>query len=86
LVAPTRLQDDRMDAARKTYLTPLVESGGRMRAVIQRVVKATVEVERNAVGQIGPGLLVYLGVGKDDSDRDAEFMADKLVNLRRRGG
>jgi D-tyrosyl-tRNA(Tyr) deacylase len=53
-----------------------------MRAVIQRVSHAKVEVEGQLVGQIGPGLLVYLGVGKDDSATDAEFMADKLVNLR----
>ncbi len=53
-----------------------------MRAVIQRVSQAKVEVEGNTIGQIGPGLLVYLGVGKGDTDKDAEFMADKLVNLR----
>lgn len=53
-----------------------------MRAVIQRVSQAKVEVDRQTVGQIGRGLLVYLGVGKDDSEKDAAFMADKLVNLR----
>jgi D-tyrosyl-tRNA(Tyr) deacylase len=53
-----------------------------MRAVIQRVSQAKVEVEGNAIGQIGPGLLVYLGVGKGDTETDAAFMADKLVNLR----
>jgi D-aminoacyl-tRNA deacylase len=53
-----------------------------MRAVIQRVSEAKVDVGDEAIGQIGPGLLVYLGVGKDDGDKDAEFMADKLVNLR----
>jgi D-tyrosyl-tRNA(Tyr) deacylase len=53
-----------------------------MRAVIQRVSHAKVDVEGQTIGQIGPGLLVYLGVGKDDSATDAEFMADKLVNLR----
>jgi len=53
-----------------------------MRAVIQRVSSASVEVNGNIVGQIGKGLLVYLSVGKDDSDTDAEFMAEKLVNLR----
>jgi len=56
--------------------------GGQMRAVIQRVTEAKVEVQGNAIGNIGPGLLVYLGVGKDDTEKDAEFMADKLVNLR----
>jgi D-tyrosyl-tRNA(Tyr) deacylase len=53
-----------------------------MRAVIQRVTSATVEVNGQVVGQIGRGLLVYLGVGKTDSDSDAAFMAEKLINLR----
>ncbi len=53
-----------------------------MRAVIQRVSSATVEVDGQVVGQIGRGLLVYLGVGRGDSDSDAEFMAEKLANLR----
>jgi len=53
-----------------------------MRAVIQRVLEATVKVNDKLVGQIGKGLLVYLGVGKEDGLKDAEFIADKLVNLR----
>ncbi|MDA8424911.1 MAG: D-aminoacyl-tRNA deacylase [Treponema sp.] len=53
-----------------------------MRAVVQRVSEAKVEAEGEAVGAIGPGLLVYLGVGRDDSEADAAWMADKLVNLR----
>ena len=53
-----------------------------MRAVIQRVGQAKVEVEGAVVGAINQGLLVYLGVGKDDTETDAQFMADKLVNLR----
>ena len=53
-----------------------------MRAVVQRVSWAKVEVEGKTIGQIGPGLLVYLGVGEGDTDKDAEFVADKLVNLR----
>ena len=53
-----------------------------MRAVIQRVREGKVEVEGEVVGQVGRGLLVYLGVGKEDGQPDAEFMADKLVNLR----
>jgi D-aminoacyl-tRNA deacylase len=53
-----------------------------MRAVIQRVSSANVEVDGQIVGQIGRGLLVYLGVGKGDSDSDAEFMAEKIANLR----
>jgi D-tyrosyl-tRNA(Tyr) deacylase len=53
-----------------------------MRAVIQRVAEAKVEVDGAVIGRTGPGLLVYLSVGKGDSEDDAEFMADKLVNLR----
>jgi D-tyrosyl-tRNA(Tyr) deacylase len=53
-----------------------------MRAVIQRVSQAKVEVDGNVIGRIGRGLLVYLGVGKGDTEQDAAFMADKLVNLR----
>ena len=53
-----------------------------MRAVIQRVSEAKVEVEDEVVGSVGRGLLVYLGVGKQDTEADAQFMADKLVNLR----
>jgi len=53
-----------------------------MRAVIQRVLGAEVEVENESVGRIDKGLLVYLGVGRGDSLKDAEFMAEKLVNLR----
>lgn len=53
-----------------------------MRAVIQRVLQAEVTVEGGQVGKIDKGLLVYLGVGKEDTVKDAQFMADKLVNLR----
>jgi D-tyrosyl-tRNA(Tyr) deacylase len=53
-----------------------------MRAVIQRVLEAEVKVEGQPAGRIDRGLLVYLGVGKADGDTDAEFMAEKLANLR----
>lgn len=53
-----------------------------MRAVIQRVLQGRVEVKGQTIGQIGQGLLVYLSVGKQDTSKDAEFMAEKLVNLR----
>jgi len=53
-----------------------------MRAVIQRVLQAEVKVKDEQVGKIDKGLLVYLSVGKGDTIKDAEFTADKLVNLR----
>jgi D-tyrosyl-tRNA(Tyr) deacylase len=53
-----------------------------MRAVVQRVTRASVEVDAVPVGSIGKGLLVYLGAGKDDDDRVAPWMASKLLGLR----
>lgn len=53
-----------------------------MKAVIQRVSKARVEVEGKTVGKIGRGSLVLLGVEKGDGERDADRLADKIVNLR----
>ena len=53
-----------------------------MRAVIQRVSKAKVQVDGNITGQIEQGLLVFLGVAKDDTENDIAFIADKVVNLR----
>ena len=53
-----------------------------MRFVCQRVLHAQVEVNGQSVGRIDKGLLVYLGVGKEDTLKDAEFMAEKLINLR----
>ena len=53
-----------------------------MRAVVQRVTEARVEVAGEAVGEIGAGLLVLLGVARDDTRDDADYLADKIVNLR----
>ena len=53
-----------------------------MRIICQRVLEAEVKIKNNIVGKISNGLLVYLGVGKGDSESDAQFIADKLVNLR----
>lgn len=53
-----------------------------MRAVVQRVTQARVEVDGDVPGAIGAGLLVLLGVSKTDSTRDADFLAEKIVNLR----
>lgn len=53
-----------------------------MRAVVQRVRRAAVTVEGRVAGAIGPGLVVLLGVGRSDSDHDADWMADKVAGLR----
>ena len=54
----------------------------RMRAVVQRVSRANVTVEGEVVGEIGRGLLVLLGVSKTDDRNDADYLVDKIVNLR----
>ena len=53
-----------------------------VRAVVQRASEASVRVDGEEAGRIGPGLVVLLGVGKDDSERDAEILAEKVLNLR----
>lgn len=53
-----------------------------MRAVVQRVQRASVEVSGAVVGAIAGGLLVLLGVGKEDTTGDAEFLVGKILNLR----
>jgi D-tyrosyl-tRNA(Tyr) deacylase len=53
-----------------------------MRAVVQRVAAARVEVEGEVVGAIGPGLLVYLGVGASDAEDAPAWMAAKVEGLR----
>lgn len=53
-----------------------------MRALIQRVTRAAVIVENRIVSRIGPGLLIFLGVSRDDTPADADFLAEKIPNLR----
>lgn len=53
-----------------------------MRVVVQRVSHAAVTVDGKVVGRIGRGLLVYLGAAADDTESDAAYIADKIVNLR----
>ena len=53
-----------------------------MRAVVQRVTSAKVEVDQQTVGEIGAGLLVLLGVAREDGQADADYLADKIINLR----
>ena len=53
-----------------------------MRALLQRVSRASVTVNEQVAGQIGQGLLVLLGVGQDDSEVQVKTLADKIVHLR----
>ena len=53
-----------------------------MRAVVQRVSRAQVTVAGKTVGQIGPGLLVLLGIGKQDTEATADYIAEKVLGLR----
>ena len=53
-----------------------------MRAVIQRVLSARCTVDGRVTGEIGRGLLVFVGVGKNDTERDLMKCADKIANIR----
>ena len=53
-----------------------------MRAVIQRVSRASVKVDEKTVGQIDAGLLVLLGVTHEDTEADADYLIDKIIGLR----
>jgi len=53
-----------------------------MRALVQRVTRASVYVEGDEIAAIGPGLLVLLGVGREDGEAEADRLADKVAKLR----
>lgn len=53
-----------------------------MRAVIQRVRRASVCVDGETVGEIGKGILVLLGVGNEDNEQDAKYLVEKIIGLR----
>jgi D-tyrosyl-tRNA(Tyr) deacylase len=53
-----------------------------MRAVIQRVTESSVKVNGKIIGAIGKGLMVLLGISQSDSQKEADYLADKIVNLR----
>ena len=53
-----------------------------MRVCLQRVTEASVQVDAQQVGKIGPGLLVLLGIGQQDTSREVTQLVDKIVNLR----
>ncbi len=58
------------------------KDGVFVRAVVQRVKRASVTVDGALVGEIGPGLLVFLGVGSGDTSADAQYLASKIAGLR----
>src|SRR5438046_4952337 len=53
-----------------------------MRAVVQRVTRASVTVDHKIVGEIGIGLVVLLGIARDDTEKDAEYLVEKIAALR----
>ena len=53
-----------------------------MRAVVQKVSRGSVQVDGDCTGQIGQGLLVFLGVTHEDTQQDARYLAEKIANLR----
>lgn len=64
---------------------PIAQNDGgedKMKAVLQRVTRASVEVEGQVVGRIGLGLLVLLGVAKGDDERDLSYLVEKVQTLR----
>jgi len=72
----------RMRRSHQPVLSSYKVSNDSMRAVIQRVTHAEVRTAGRVSGAIGPGLLVLLGAHRDDTGRDVQWMADKLVHLR----
>ena len=53
-----------------------------MRAVVQRVTRASVTVDHKIVGEIGNGLVVLLGIARDDTEKDADYLVEKIAALR----
>lgn len=71
-----------MASAGATWPGSLTIWGSALRAVVQRVSRAAVEVEGRTVGAIGPGLVVLLGVGQEDTFAQAAWLAGKIAGLR----
>jgi len=53
-----------------------------MKALLQRVTTASVSIDNKEVGRIGRGLVVFLGVANGDTEKDAQYLAEKMANLR----
>lgn len=53
-----------------------------MKALLQRVKEASVKIQGKEIAHIGNGILVFVGIGKSDQERDADYLSEKIVNLR----
>jgi D-aminoacyl-tRNA deacylase len=53
-----------------------------VRAIVQRVAKAEVRAEGRSLGKIGPGFAILLGVGRDDTEADADYILDRVIGMR----
>ena len=53
-----------------------------MKAVVQRVSESSVTIDSEVAGKIGAGLMVLLGVGVEDTEKEADYLAEKIINLR----
>lgn len=74
--------DQRRRANQNSLETQAVQRERPMRAVLQRVSRVQVTVEERVTGQIGAGLLILLGVGREDTSAVVVSMANKVANLR----
>src|SRR5205085_12679482 len=63
-------------------ITRTMQRMASMRALLQRVSRASVTVDEQIVGQISQGLLILLGVGQNDSEAQVQILVDKIVHLR----
>ncbi len=53
-----------------------------MKAIVQRVKESRVKVKGATVGEIGSGVLIFLGIGKDDSEKDSDYLVNKIAHMR----
>ena len=53
-----------------------------MQALIQRVTRASVSIDNQIISEIGPGLVVFIGVSSEDTDEDSKYLAEKISDIR----
>jgi D-tyrosyl-tRNA(Tyr) deacylase len=68
--------------SRIQYRASINEKRGKMKAVVQRVSESSVTIDNEVAGKIGAGLLVLLGVAVEDTEKEADYLAEKIINLR----